>query len=83
MFSLPNIASLTALDFSYAYDENNAVNSSGCCINNSVRTLNTVLYDGDVVDMFYNPNVVPDAKQLTYVKTSTARMGINRNLRGQ
>jgi GTP diphosphokinase / guanosine-3',5'-bis(diphosphate) 3'-diphosphatase len=74
VFELPHRA--TPVDFAYAVHSNVGYHTVGARINGKISTLDTLLHDGDIVEIITSTSAHPTAQWLDFVVSSKARSQI-------
>jgi RelA/SpoT family (p)ppGpp synthetase len=68
----------TPIDFAYAVHTNIGNTAIGCRINGRVSALQTILYNGDTIEIVNSKNVSPSLHWISSSKTGKARAAIRR-----
>ncbi len=79
VFELPQKA--TPIDFAYAVHSDVGYHAVGARINGKIRTLDTVLKDGDIVEVVTSPQAHPSQQWLDFVVSSKAKSQIGVELK--
>lgn len=73
----------TVLDFAYAVHSDLGQHMSGSKVNGKMKSIDTMLHNGDVVEVLTNKNNKPSRKWLDVAKTGTAKKHIRAFLKAQ
>lgn len=71
----------TPIDFAYQIHSDIGDHCSGARVNQKMVSLNTILKNGDIVEIITQKNKMPNKSWLTLAKTSSARTKIRANLK--
>jgi len=74
VFELPHRA--TPVDFAYAVHSNVGYHTVGARINGKISTLDTLLHDGDIVEIITSTQAHPTPQWLDFVVSSKAKSQI-------